>query len=218
MMRLHNFVNLHPYSKWVIGYTALIGGEGDVDWEPFRFRIWLSDPEFLDAWGKWLERRYGSISSLNLAWGAKFRCFSRIPVPKRSTRRFDLSPPWLDWVDFLDSYGLEQAEWQASIMKRFSPHKLVMIRWSWLLCWLSVNPWLALKTPHPDIIQCKDASYREEVVGNVGGVPGRWRVNMACEFSIARTGGKIVLPEMDIAQKERRKPIPYPSPPRGHFA
>ncbi len=211
MRALHGFVNSHPCGEWVVGYTALIGGEGDVDWELYRFRTWLSDPEFLGAWHEWLKRRYGSVSALNAAWGTSFRNLSEIPAPKRSTKKFDFSRPWLDWVEFLDSYGLEQAEWQARLMKRLSPRKLVMIRWSWPLCWLSVNPWLLLQMPHIDIVQCKDATYREEVVRGVGGVAGRWRVNMACEFSIGRAAGKVVLPEMDIAQKERGRPVPFPS-------
>ncbi|HID07561.1 MAG TPA: hypothetical protein EYP10_10515 [Armatimonadetes bacterium] len=36
-------------------------------------------------------------------------------------------------------------------------------------------------------------------------------MNMACELSISRSCGKVVLPELDIAQRERGKPLAFPS-------
>ncbi|NIA20897.1 MAG: hypothetical protein GWP05_02765 [Anaerolineaceae bacterium] len=56
-----------------------------------------------DCFGRWLQKKYGTIAALNGAWRQRLSSFdqAREPQPPTARRRDDL-PPQLDWLAFAD--------------------------------------------------------------------------------------------------------------------
>ncbi len=76
-------------------------------------------PKYLELFHKNLARKYGDVSKLNAAWGARFESFDRVPFPPRGNKaaRFD-------WLDFHQRQVAAWFEWLRGEVRSFDPHAL----------------------------------------------------------------------------------------------
>lgn len=82
-----------------------------------------------DAFRQWLEKKYGDICALNLAWGNQFwsqeyNDFKEIGTPKKTVTGENPSR-MLDWRRFCSDLVVDFAETQADILRQICPGKFI---------------------------------------------------------------------------------------------
>ena len=70
------------------------------------------------AWPAWLARRHGDIATLNARWGASYKDFASVPVPKPE---FAAAPACLDFVRFNSETFAEFHRWMADVVHALAP-------------------------------------------------------------------------------------------------
>ena len=70
------------------------------------------------AWPVWLERRHGTLATLNERWGTAYTNFAAIPVPKPE---FEATPACLDFIRFNCETFAEFHRWMADVVHSMAP-------------------------------------------------------------------------------------------------
>lgn len=119
---LCDHVKGHPA---LLGYFYLVEHGGDAEWAGWyegydeharaNFRACLKD-------------RYGTVESLNAAWGVSFGSFAAVEPPHQKRPRAEDTPTRLrDWRDF-KAYSLEKLQWD--VVRTFrdrDPYRSIMV-------------------------------------------------------------------------------------------
>ena len=70
------------------------------------------------AWPAWLEKRHGTIATLNARWGTSYADFAAIPVPKPA---FTNTPACLDFIRFNCETFAAFHRWMADVVHSMAP-------------------------------------------------------------------------------------------------
>jgi len=70
------------------------------------------------AWSVWLEKRHGTLATLNARWGTSYANFASIPVPKPE---FHDTPACLDFVRFNCETFADFHRWMADVVHSMAP-------------------------------------------------------------------------------------------------
>ncbi|HNX33390.1 MAG TPA: beta-galactosidase [Kiritimatiellia bacterium] len=70
------------------------------------------------AWPAWLEKRHGSIATLNARWGTAYADFASIPVPQPE---FTDTPACLDFIRFNNETFAAFHRWMADVVHDMAP-------------------------------------------------------------------------------------------------
>ncbi|WP_260405254.1 S-layer homology domain-containing protein [Paenibacillus sp. 598K] len=74
------------------------------------------------AWPAYLSEAYGTIESLNTAYGSQYTGFKEVPMPALNPA---LGQPYYDWRDFNYSYFAAWHEWMAGLIRELAPDVLL---------------------------------------------------------------------------------------------
>ncbi|MBR5152849.1 MAG: beta-galactosidase [Clostridia bacterium] len=75
-------------------------------------------PYYLPRWQAFLKQRYGTIASLNTAYGTSYTGFEQIQMPETAS----LTRIYQDYREFNDSLLTQTFEWQTAYLKEKAPH------------------------------------------------------------------------------------------------
>lgn len=70
------------------------------------------------AWPAWLEKRHGTLATLNERWGTTYNDFASVPVPKPE---FEATPACLDFIRFNCETFAEFHRWMADVVHSMAP-------------------------------------------------------------------------------------------------
>jgi hypothetical protein len=81
------------------------------------------DPYSLPKWIAYLQKKHGTIATLNARYGTSYREFNDVPVPDMTyPTRPELIPPYYDWVRFNQENFAQWHRWMNGIVKEVSPN------------------------------------------------------------------------------------------------
>jgi len=72
---------------------------------------------------EWLKTRYGSIQTLNKAWGTGYTDFNEIQPPRAPRVRYG---PWISWRLFVSDSMAEKMRWRAMVFREIDPSRMVV--------------------------------------------------------------------------------------------
>lgn len=81
-------------------------------------------PAYVPKWQAFLEERYGTIGSLNTAYGTSYTAFSQVAMPKE----FSLSQIYSDYSEFNDSLLTKTFKKQSEYLKSIAPDIEVVVK------------------------------------------------------------------------------------------
>jgi beta-galactosidase len=86
--------------------------------------VYFYDQPAMDAFGKWLQRKYGTVDKLNQRWFRPLRKFSDVQVTADQWNSYWVDyPSFVDWHEFNDANLVEILEWiKGQIRKYDSVH------------------------------------------------------------------------------------------------
>ena len=119
---LCDHVKGHPA---LLGYFYLVEHGGDAEWAGWYEGY---DEHARANFRAWLRNRYGTVESLNAAWGVSFGSFAAVEPPHQKRPRAEDTPTRLrDWRDF-KAYSLEKLQWD--VVRTFrdrDPYRSIMV-------------------------------------------------------------------------------------------
>lgn len=116
------------YSVWGGGWTYKVPGvyhnhEG----------FWCDDPNALEDFSKFIQKRYSIIATLNKAWGTAFKGFEDLDFPGRKEKLtaflsvVQSGDPqarrrWVDFVDWYRSAMTDWSDWWMGVTRKYFPN------------------------------------------------------------------------------------------------
>lgn len=123
---------------------------------------WRESPTLLADFRAFLASKYADDKAWRKAWqveNPRARIEEAVPPEPLGDPNgpwTDFRQSWHDWREFADRWWVATTGWQAEIVKRLLPGRLVMVRFGWPV-FQCENVFLARQAPGVDMVQCMDA-------------------------------------------------------------
>lgn len=196
---LEKFIKHTSEHPNVLAYGLSAGGEADCDFHEVNgdSHVWRKSQTCLGDFRTMLRKKYSDEKVLRTAWGMSAVSFDNAtpvaPLGPYNKIWRDIRTSAHDWREFVDHFWLNAIEWQAQIVRKAAPEKLILARLSWPV-FQTFNPFLAPQASDwLDMLQVKDAVPTWEQTTPV------YLRSRAAIFQAATRGTDIVnFPEVDV--------------------
>ncbi len=202
---LHRFLPRFAGMRNVIIIGVSAGGEADAHFPevPGTLSPWRRSPALLADFRQFLRDKYHSDERWRRAWELGDEATIAEAVPPKplgapNEQWLDFRASWHDWRQFIDQWWLGAVDWQAKIVRRLMPGRLIMVRFGWPV-FQCENVFLVREAEDVDMVQCKDAVPTWEAA-----TPWFLVSRTALYHGAVRGTQKINFPEVDVGHNRGR--------------